>query len=164
MPATVAVRWLSPLIRVMHERHEDMLELCSGLPHGGLAWNAAADMGSIGGIATHVLLVEDYAIHAVAGRSLEGWTGQNGQGMSEVAEEATLASRITALDRRAKEILCEVDEPRLRSRHEGNGRTVFDVLLEEMDHAAMHYGQMQVARQLYEQSHPDFASRYQHWR
>lgn len=164
VPATVAVRWLSPLIRVMHERHEDMLALAMGLPPGGLEWQAGQDMGSVGGIAAHILLIEDYAIHAVAGETLVGWSGANGQGMDTLCTEPELCARIVAVDRHAKALLCEVDESRLRSRHEGNGRTVFDVLVEEMDHAAMHYGQMQVARQLFEQAHPGFVSGYQHWR
>lgn len=164
VPATVAVRWLSPLIRVMHERHEDMFELVGGLPEGGLEWQPSPAMASIGGIASHILLIEDYAIHAVAGTSLAGWTGGNGQDMDRRPGELELRSRILELDGRAKGFLCEVGELELLRRHEGNGRTLFDVLVEEMDHAAMHYGQMQVARQLFEEAHPGFVSGYRHWR
>lgn len=148
----------------MHERHEDMLALVAGLPAGALLWQAADAMASIGGIAAHILLVEDYAVHAVAGESLAGWMGTNGQGMDAVSSESELCARIVAVDRHAKALLCEVAEAKLRSRHEDNGRTVFDVLVEEMDHAAMHYGQMQIARQLYEEAHPGFVSGYRHWR
>jgi hypothetical protein len=164
VPATVAVRWLSPLIRVLHERHEDMLALVSGLPPGGLQWQAADEMASLGGIAARILLVEDYAIHAVAGESLEGWMGTNGQGMDAVISESELCARIVAVDRHAKALLCDVDEQQLLARHEGNGRSLFDVLVEEVDHVAMHYGQMQIARQLFEDAHPEFLSGYEHWR
>lgn len=164
VPATVATRWLSPVIRVMHERHEDMLALASGLPAGGLEWQASDAVPSIGGIASHILLVEDYAIRTVAGEVLEGWTGENGQDIDLESSEAEICSRITELDARAKAILSETGEQTLRSRHEGNGRSLFDVLAEEMDHVAMHYGQMQIARQLFEDAHPDFLSEYEHWR
>ena len=141
-----------------------VLALVSGLPPWGLQWQAADEMASLGGIAAHILLVEDYAIHAVAGESLEGWMGTNGQGMDAAISESDLCARIVAVDRHAKALLCDVDEQRLLARHEGNGRTVFDVLVEEMDHVAMHYGHMQLARQLYEHAHPGFVSEYRHWR
>lgn len=151
-------------MRLLDERHEDMLALVSGLPSGGLDWQASDTMASIGGIASHILLVEDYAIHAVAGANFAGWTGRNGQDMDRRGGETELRSRIIELDGRAKTILCEAGEQELLRRHEGNGRTLFDVLVEEMDHAAMHYGQMQISRQLFEEAHPDFVSGYQHWR
>lgn len=140
-----------------------MLALISDLPDGGLEWQAGDSMASIAGIASHILLVEDYALHAVSGASLTGWSGTNGQDMDRRANELELRSRILELDGRAKGFLCEVSEQALLARHDGNGRTVFDVLVEEMDHAAMHYGHMQLARQLYEQAHPEFVSEYKHW-
>ena len=141
-----------------------MLALVADLPAGGLQWQAGAEMASLGGIAAHILLVEGYAIYAVGRETFPGWTGQNGQGMDAPIAERALRNQIVDTDRRAKDVLCDVDEQRLLARHEGNGRTVFDVFVEEMDHAAMHYGHMQLARQLYEQHHPQFESEYRHWR
>jgi hypothetical protein len=72
--------------------------------------------------------------------------------------------RLTVVDLALKHALESVSPARLDAMQPGGERTVGSMLVEDLDHSAMHYGQVQLTRHLYELAHPELASTYQHWR
>lgn len=154
---------LSGLLTVIHERHMDMVALISGLPPGALAWPPAPDAPHLSGIAMHTLEVEEYVADVASGGQTE-WSGELGSSMDIALDASRLISRITRVDERLKRSLESVNLERLETLEPTGERTAGSLLVEVLDHAAMHYGQMQLTRHLWEVAHPEFDSRYQHWR
>jgi hypothetical protein len=50
-----------------------------------------------------------------------------------------------------------------RVRFSGGERLV-EALLEDLDHCALHHGQAQLTRNVWEATHPDMPTAYEHWR
>lgn len=154
---------LSGLLATTHERHMDMIALVTGLPEGGLTWAAGADAAHISGLTMHILEVEEHLAHLAAGDEVH-WAGKNGSSMDVVADETTLIARITEVDGALKRAIERIPPERLERHAPGNERTIGAALVEDLDHCAMHYGQLQLTRHFYELAHPRFESRYEHWR
>ncbi|MBI5949149.1 MAG: DinB family protein [Chloroflexi bacterium] len=154
---------LAGLLVAMHERHFDMLNLVSGLPAGALSWQAGPEMSCLAGLAEHIVEVEGFAGRVAAGEDLR-WDGRNGPPPHDSADPATLATAIVDADRFLKGVLTGITGDTLSRPQPGEDRTIGAALVEEFDHAAMHYGQMQLTRHLWEAAHPNFESTYDHWR
>ncbi len=154
---------LAGLLTTTHERHMDLVALLSGLPAEGLTWAPGPDAAHISGLVMHILEVEEYLAHVAAGEQVE-WEGTNGSSMDIALDAASLTARITQVDRQLKRALEHLPPQRLDEMQPGGDRTVGSMLVEDLDHSAMHYGQVQLTRHMYELAHPEFASRYEHWR
>ena len=141
----------------------DLIALVSDLPAGGLSWAPGPDAAHISGLVMHILEVEQYLAAIAGGQDVE-WAGTNGSSMDLAVGSTALVERIIEVDLALKRALETVPPARLDAIQPGGDRTVGSMLVEDLDHSAMHYGQVQLTRHLYELAHPDFASTYQHWR
>jgi uncharacterized damage-inducible protein DinB len=165
-PSSIAPADLSPFRRALltttHERHEDMANLVRGLPGGGLTWSPGGNAPALAGLALHILDVERYLVALASGQDIE-WTGEDGSRILEEATEAELVAAIDETDRQLTKALERVSEERLSATQPGETRTVGEGLVEDLDHSAVHLGQMQLTRNLFEAAHPDAPRTYDHW-
>lgn len=161
-----SVAHLSPFHRALltttRERHEDMANLVRGLPGGGLTWSPGGNAPALAGLALHILDVERYLVALASGQDIE-WTGEDGSRILEEATEGELLAAIDETDRQLTEALEHASEERLAANQPGETRTVGEALVEDLDHSAVHLGQMQLTRNLYEAAHPDEPRTYDHW-
>ncbi len=154
---------LAGLLCTMHERHFDMLNLVSGLPAGALSWAPGPEMTCLAGLAAHILEVEVFAGRVAAGEDPR-WEGGNGPRPHGEDDTAAIAGAIVDADRFLKGVLGALTGEALSRPQPGEDRPAGAAVVEEFDHAAMHYGQMQLTRHLWEAAHPGFAATYSHWR
>ena len=154
---------LGPLLSTMRERHADLVNLLAGLPQGALDWRPAIAAGSLAGITGHILVVEEAALRLAAGEAIP-WPGANGEGMGDHRTEAELLAGLAALDALAARAVLALTAARLAEPQPGEERTIGAMLVEEFDHCAMHYGQAQLTRHLWEAANPSWVSPYVHWR
>ncbi len=154
---------LGSLLSTMRERHIDLANLIAGLPEGALDWRPATDAASLAGLTAHILVVEEAALRVAAGDSLT-WPGANGEGMAERQTEAEMRAALAALNDLAARVFAALTALRLAAPQPGEERTIAAMLIEEFDHCAMHYGQVQLTRHLWEAANPGWQSPYEHWR
>lgn len=154
---------LTGLLTTTHERHMDLVALVSDLPPGALSWTPGPAAAHISGLVMHILEVEEYLARVASGQQVE-WAGTNGWSMDLELEAAALTARIAEVDAHLKAALEAVPDDRLQGPEPASARTVGSMLVEDLDHSAMHYGQVQLTRHLYELAHPEFRSKYEHWR
>jgi hypothetical protein len=166
-PDYSAPRGLAPLVvgllTTTHERHMDLVALVSNLPPGALSWSPGPAAAHISGLVMHILEVEEYLARVASGDEVE-WAATNGSSMDVELDALALGARIAEVDSRLKRALEAVSQERLVALQPGGDRTLGSMLVEDLDHSAMHYGQVQLTRHLYELAHPDFQSSYEHWR
>ena len=134
---------LSPLLRGLlstaHDRHVDMADLVSGLPEGALDWPPAARAPSLAGLAQHVLHVErSMARDAATGDA--DWARAEGHLADATATEVELLALIDEADADIRRALEGLDLAALERATAPDDRSVGSRLVEEFDHAAMHYG------------------------
>ena len=146
---------LGALLSITQDRHRDMTELVRGLPGEGLRWVPADGASTLAGLTLHILDVERYLTALVTGEDI-GWTGELGTRIHETAAEHELVAAIAARDEELQDALARLDADRWSS--------LAGDLLEDLDHVAVHLGQMQLTRNLYEAAHPEAAGEYEHWR
>ena len=151
---------LPPAVRAVlsttHDRHVDMSNLVRGLPREGLEWVPAEGASTLAGLTLHILDVERYLTALVTGEDI-GWTGELGTRIDEWAAEHELVAAIAARDEELKDALERLDTGRWSGSLSGD-------LLGDLDHVAVHLGQMQLTRNLYEAAHPEAGGSYEHWR
>ena len=138
---------LTALLSTMRERHADLANLLGGLPAGALDWRPAVAAGSLAGLTAHILVVEEATLRAAAGESIP-WPSANGEGMDERHTEAELVAGLAALDALAAGVFAALRPAALAAAQPGEQRTIGEMLIEEFDHVAMHYGQAQLTRHL----------------
>ena len=154
-PSAGALPAARALLSITQDRHRDMTNLVRGLPGQGLRWVPADGASTLAGLTLHILDVERYLTALVTGEDI-GWTGEIGTRIHETAAEHELVATIEARDEELREALAQLDADRWSS--------LAGDLLEDLDHVAVHLGQMQLTRNLYEAAHPEAAGAYQHWR
>jgi len=140
-----------------------MIHLVRDLPDNALSWRPGPQMSSLAGLVRHMMDDETEFVRSLA-ELPNGWPGKNGEYIDATGSADALVALIHAGDGLLKQVYTALDEPRLRNRHPSTGTPIGEELIELADHHAMHYGQMQITRHLYEQAHPEFASQYEHWR
>jgi uncharacterized damage-inducible protein DinB len=139
-----------------------MVALVSRLPDGALEWSPAENAPALAGLAMHILDVERYVLSVAVGEDI-GWTGERGTHIEDVANEEQLLAAIQEMDRRIAEAFGMLTEQALAAATLGGGSTVAEAIIEDLDHVAVHHGQMQLTRHLYEAAHPDAPATYVHW-
>lgn len=142
------------LIATMDDRHEDMVQLLAGLPAGALDWRPAAEASSLAGLTRHILDVEGHVLRELGGGD-PAWAGANGSQIDAPSDAALLVRLVEEIGRGLRLLLARIPAT------DAGGLAA---ALEEFDHCAMHWGQMQLTRHLWEAAHPAAASRYHHWR
>lgn len=155
---------MAGLLTTMHERHADMLALVHDVPPDALVWTPGPQMSTLAGLVRHLMDVWLSTVRVAAGE-LPAWHGENGALLDATDDAPALVACIIAGDSRSKRLLPALTDARLHDRWPGSDtRSIGMALIEEGDHATLHYGQMQLTRHLYEHAHPAFAGTYAHWR
>jgi len=157
---------LPAVVRAMlgttHDRHLDLAGLVGGLPDEALAWTPCADAPALAGLVLHILDVEGHLVAIAAGED-DHWAGENGSHILDSATAEELRDAIAALSVKIRGAFASIDEARLEALAPGAGRPVGEALLEDLDHCAIHHGQAQLTRNLWE-THPGAPRTYEHWR
>jgi hypothetical protein len=158
---------LPPVVRAMlstaHDRHLDLAALVTGLPADALLWTPCADAPALAGLVLHILDVEGHLAAIAAGED-DHWAGENGSHILDSATKAELLDAIADADTRMRLALASLDDARLEVSASGGGQTLGEALLEDLDHCAIHHGQAQLTRNLWEAAHPEAPRTYEHWR
>jgi uncharacterized damage-inducible protein DinB len=147
--------FFSDYIDLLQERHNEILEALKGLPLDALDWSPGPDTNSISVLVFHLTGAERYWIGDVAAqdpkerdRDAEFRVRDVGMDVLQkrLAENVEYAG--TALDKLTVEHL---ETTRVSARN-GQRYTVAWALLHALEHTTLHLGQIQLTRQLWEQS------------
>jgi len=134
--------------------HADLERTLVDLPSAALDWTPGLDMNSLGVLATHVAGSERYWIGEVAGGDSSGRDREaefRVRGLEATALIARLAETL-AHSQGVIETLSLADlEAARTSPREERTFTVAWALTHALEHVALHLGQMQLTRQLWEQ-------------
>jgi uncharacterized damage-inducible protein DinB len=141
-------------ISLLQERHKEILDALEGLPSEALDWMPGPDMNSISVLVVHLTGAERYWIGDVA--------AQNPSDRDRDAEFRVHNVDVEILKKRLADNL-EYARSRLshftiedlqttRVTRDGRNQTVAWALLHALEHATLHLGQIQLTRQLWEQT------------
>ena len=134
--------------------HADIERTIEGLPPPALDWVPGPDMNSLGILAVHVAGAERYWIGDVVGRDPSG-RDRAAEFRMRGLDAATLKVRLTETLAHSQTVLEGLTLPDLEamqvSPRDGRESTVAWCLAHALEHTALHLGQMQITRQLWEQ-------------
>lgn len=153
---------ITGLISVVQATHADMTALVAGVDVEGLKWMPTPNSPHLAGLVLHVLEFEDYLAGLVAGAPAE-WTGSLGSSNSLVMRDRVLVARIAATEARLTNALLHMAAGRLQELCPGEETTIGESLVEDLAHASLHLGQMQLTRQLMVRVVPLSFPDYTHW-
>jgi len=151
------------MLSTAQDRHVDLAALVAGLPDHALTWTPCADAPALAGLVLHILDVEGHLAAIAAGED-DHWAGENGSHILDSATAAELRDAIFDRDAGMRAVFASIDGARLGASAPGGGHTLGEALLEDLDHCAIHHGQAQLTRNLWEAAHPDAPRTYEHWR
>lgn len=134
--------------------HAGIERTIEGLSRRALDWVPGADMNSLGILTVHVAGAERYWIGDVAGRDPSG-RDREAEFHTQGLDAAALASRLAEVLAHSRAVLegltlSDLDAARVSPR-DGRQFTVAWCLAHALEHTALHLGQMQITRQLWEQ-------------
>ena len=159
---------LGGILNMMHFAHRNMCAIVADLPPEALLWKPGNEMGTLAGIVAHTMYCEAYAYRRAAGEDAEfdeEDANRNTWASTDTLEQAN--ARIVAGDTVMKRILPEMTVERMNARFTAWGQDSTqsggDLIAEAAMHTTMHWGHMQMTRQLWEQAHPEFVGTYRHW-
>lgn len=142
-------------INLLQQRHNEILEALEGLPSGALDWSPGRDMNSISVLVFHLTGAERYWIGDVAAqdpkerdRDAEFRVHHVGMDVLKKRLDDNLEYARNALEKFTIQDL----ETTLISARDGRKFTVTWALLHALEHTTLHLGQIQLTRQLWEQS------------
>jgi hypothetical protein len=163
---------LSGILNMMDFAHRNMIQIIADLPDEALVWQPAPDMGTLSGIICHAMYCEVYALRLAAGEDVsydlkydeseeEHSTWRTAEGRD------ALMARIAGGDAIMKRILPTMTVAAMEERVPAWGgnalRSGGDLIAKAATHTTMHWGHMQMTRQLWEQAHPEFVGAYTPW-
>ena len=163
---------LSGILNMMDFAHRNMIQIIADLPDEALVWQPATDMGSLSGIICHTMYIETFAIRCAAGEdvsySVEYNKAEEGGSTWRTAEgREPLIARIAEGDAIMKRILPVMTVAGMEKRFRGfspdsplSGGYLIAIAA---THTTMHWGHMQMTRQLWQQAHPEFVGTYTPW-
>ena len=163
---------LSGILNMMDFAHRNMIQIIADLPDEALIWQPANDMGALSGIICHTMYCEMYAIRRAAGEdvsySVEEDDAEEDNPTWRTAERREqLIARIADGDAAMKRILPIMTVAGMEERfHAWGGDSIHsggDLIAKAATHTTMHWGHMQMTRQLWEQAHPEFVGSYTPW-
>ena len=153
---------LEALLGTAADRHADMVNIVSDLQDEALGWRPAEAASSMAGLVLHILHLEATALSIAMGGAAE--FGENGAGTEDFCSAVDLVAGIDRIQDELGRTFRALSASRLQAAQPGEERTIAAMLVEEFDHAAMHYGQLQLTRHLWEAANPRAESSYSHWR
>src|SRR5215208_1270591 len=142
-------------INLLQERHNDILEALEGLPSAGLDWIPGPEMNSISVLIFHLTGAERYWIGDIAtqdpsDRDRDAEFRVHAVGM-DVLKKRLADNLEYARSALSEFTIQDLETTRVSARDECN-YTVAWALLHALEHAALHLGQIQITRQLWEQA------------
>ncbi len=145
---------LDDYLAQLADRHADIEQALDGLPPEALDWTPGAEMNSLAVLVTHTAGAERYWIGDVAaGRPSS--RDRDAEFRVRGIEPGALLGKLRdnlAFARQALEPLTLGDlEATRTSGRDGSEVTVFRALSHALEHAALHAGQIQLTRQLWDQ-------------
>jgi uncharacterized damage-inducible protein DinB len=142
-------------IDLLQERHNEILEALEGLPPAALDWIPGPDMNSINVLVFHITGSTRYWIGDIAAQESSHRDRDAEFRVSDVEVEV-LKNRLADNLEYARNVLSKFTIEDLQTTRESarNGRTftVAWALLHALEHTTLHLGQIQLTRQLWEQS------------
>lgn len=142
-------------LRLLQERHNDILEAIEGLPSAALDWSPGPDMNSISVLVVHLTGSERYWIGDIATQE-SSHRDRDAEFRVHDVELDVLIKRLAdhmEYARRALNNMSMQDLETVRALPSGKREiTVAWALLHALEHATLHLGQIQITRQLWEGS------------
>jgi uncharacterized damage-inducible protein DinB len=142
-------------IDLLQERHSEILEALEGLPPAALDWIPGPDMNSINVLVFHIMGSTRYWIGDIAAQESSHRDRDAEFRVSDV-EVDVLKNRLADNLEYVRNALSKFTIKDLQTTRESarNGRTftVAWALLHALEHMTLHLGQIQLTRQLWEQS------------
>jgi|SRR5687767_141834 uncharacterized damage-inducible protein DinB len=142
-------------INLLEERHKDILEALEGLPPAALDWTPGPDMNSISVLVFHLTGAERYWIGDVAAQD-PAERDREAEFRVHDVEMDVLKKRLADNLKYARNTLSKFTTQDLQttliSARDGQTFTVAWALLHALEHTTLHLGQIQITRQLWEQS------------
>jgi uncharacterized damage-inducible protein DinB len=142
------------ILNNLQELHDDIRSAVKGLPPDALDWTPGPDMNSINVLTVHLTGAERFWLGDVVAREPSGRDRETEfkvQGLSETSLVARLKANEDYLQKTLAPFTLQIlDEERVSPR---NGRvvTVGWALGHALKHTALHVGQIQLMRQLWDQ-------------
>lgn len=134
--------------------HADIHRTIDGLSIAALDWTPGSDMNSLAVLAAHIAGSERYWIGDIAGNDPSGRVRET-EFQTLGVEEPNLTARLEAALAHSRTVLerLTLAELEVKRTNPGDGRqyTVAWALFHTLEHTALHLGQMQLTRQLWEQ-------------
>ena len=142
-------------ISLLQERHKDILEALEGLPPAALDWVPGPDMNSVSILVFHLTGAERYWIGDVAAQDPTE-RDRDAEFRVHNVEMDVLKKRLTdnleyTRNTLNKFTIQDLETTRVSAR-DGRKFTVAWALLHALEHTTLHLGQIQITRQLWEQS------------
>lgn len=151
------------LLSTTLERHLDLRALVEGLAPAALEWVPAPGASSLAGVVRHILEVEGFVAACLLGE-MTGYDGANGAQANVPGTADALTAALDILAERLEHGFDALERAGWGSLELDDGRSVAAMVVEELDHCAMHHGQAQLTRNLLEAAFPELAGEYVHWR
>jgi uncharacterized damage-inducible protein DinB len=142
-------------LNLLRERHNDILEALEGLPSNALDWTPGPNRNSISVLVTHLTGAERYWIGDVAAQD-PSERDRDAEFRVHDVDMDVLKKRLVDNLEYARDNLDKLTIQDLQTTHvsgrDGHTFTVAWALLHALEHATLHLGQIQLTRQLWEQS------------
>lgn len=140
---------------LLQKRHSEILEALEGLPSEALDWSPGTDMNSISVLVFHLTGAERYWIGDVAAqdpkeRDRDAEFSVHDVGMDTL--EKRLADNLEYVRNALSSFTVQDLETTRVSARDGRTFTMAWALLHALEHTTLHLGQIQLTRQLWEQS------------
>lgn len=141
-------------VTLLEKCHLNIIEAIEGLPAEALDWSPGADMNSISVLITHLTGAERYWMGDVASQDPSNRDREAEFKVHDV--DANLLKKRMAGNleyaRTALKNFTLADLQATRNTRDGESFTVAWALLHTLEHTTLHLGQIQLTRQLWEQS------------
>jgi uncharacterized damage-inducible protein DinB len=148
-------KFFTDYLNLLEDSHREILEALDGLPPAALDWTAGPEMNSISVLVFHLTGAERYWIGDVAAQDPKERDRDAEFRVRDVGIEMLKARLADNLEyaRNALNNFTIQDLEAIRvSARDGRNYSVAWALLHALDHTALHLGQIQITRQLWEQS------------
>lgn len=142
-------------LNLLQERHHEILEALEGIPSEALDWKPGPDMNSIGVLVFHLTGAERYWIGDVAAQEPSGRDRDAEFRVRDVGADILkkrLADNLEYARNAMNRFTIQDLEAERASARDGRSFTTGWALLHALEHTTLHLGQIQLTRQLWEQS------------
>ena len=142
-------------LKILQECHNDILKAMDGLPPTALDWTPGPDMNSISVLVYHLTGAERYWIGDVAAQDPTERDRDAEFRVHDVQMNVLknrLSDNLEYACNALNEFAIQDLQSTRKSARDGRTFTVAWALLHALEHATLHLGQIQITRQLWEQS------------